>query len=168
MEIMTSSVACNRIVGLKYWVRISRNEPRVIFLHKSTFVLLLFTTIILLSKSQVIQGIQSNGHDNPFSSKIHLSPVDATFHQNEINVTVLLPFDSRYIASVGRTGPAILLGFEKVRELQLLPNYKAHLHYIDSNCSNIMAPYEAMRVFVNKDVNVFFGPTCELALGKQK
>ena len=85
---------------------------------------------------------------------------------SEINVTVLLPFDPRYKASVRRTGPAIQLGFKKVKQLGLLPNHRVRISYIDSNCSNIIAPLEAMRYQFNNAVHVFFGPSCELALGK--
>lgn len=89
-----------------------------------------------------------------------------TRDRNKINVTVLLPFDFRYMASVRRTGPAIELGFKKVTELQLLSHHTVHLTFIDSNCSNIIAPMEAMRSKFNNAVDVFFGPSCELALGK--
>ena len=108
------------------------------------------------------------GSDCIPSSRMYLGRDNAevTGNRNEINVTVLLPFDYRYMASVRRTGPAIQLGFEKVKELQLLPRHTVHLTFIDSNCSNIIAPMEAMRSKFNNAVDVFFGPSCELALGK--
>lgn len=85
----------------------------------------------------------------------------------EINVAVLLPVDPAYGASMRRTGPAIILGFEKVKELQLLPDYKVNLHYSDSKCSNVEAPMEAMKHFMyGNTAHIFFGPSCELAVGK--
>ncbi|OXA43921.1 Atrial natriuretic peptide receptor 3 [Folsomia candida] len=84
-----------------------------------------------------------------------------------VNVTVLLPFNHTYQPSLKRVGPAILLGFETVRRLQLLPQYRIALTYHDSQCSNVFAPMRATRATMNEgNVHVFFGPSCELALGK--
>lgn len=87
--------------------------------------------------------------------------------EKQLNVTVLLPFDPVYMASMKRVGPAIYLGFLGVRELNLLPGYQINVSYENSNCSNVIAPLKFTKAVscVSKTVNVFFGPSCELALG---
>ena len=84
----------------------------------------------------------------------------------DINVFILLPQDERYMASIKYTGPAMNIGWEQVQQLQLLSGYRINLNYRDTNCSNILAPMEAIRACVSNTVHVFFGPSCELALGK--
>ena len=84
----------------------------------------------------------------------------------DINVFILLPQDEKYMASIKYTGPAMNIGWEQVQQLQLLSGYRINLNYRDTNCSNILAPMEAIRACVSNTVHVFFGPSCELALGK--
>jgi len=91
---------------------------------------------------------------------------DAASSNLQLNVTVLLPFDPYYKASLSRVGQAIYLGFEKVRDMGLLPNYNFSLHYKNSACSNVYAPYKFMEDVFHHRVDVFFGPSCELALGR--
>lgn len=83
-----------------------------------------------------------------------------------VMVTVLLPYKTRYKASLQRVAPAIYLGFKKVREMNLLPNYQIMLSYKNSNCSNVLAPLSFVDDVFHERANVFFGPSCELTLGK--
>lgn len=87
------------------------------------------------------------------------------FPGRELNVTVLLPFSDKYKASMKRVAQAIFLGFQKVREDQMLHNYQVLLSYKDSNCSNMNAPLAFVEDVFLERAMVFFGPSCELALG---
>jgi hypothetical protein len=116
-----------------------------------------FGVILLFTVSK-----ECTGHFQEMEVIRHEGKSDARY----VNVTVLLPFDPYYQASLVRVGPGILLGFEAVRDRGLLPNHNFRLTYHDSQCSNVFAPMKAIESVVSKSVHVFFGPSCDLALGK--
>jgi len=88
----------------------------------------------------------------------------------DLHAVVILPMETHYRASLVKIQQAIYLAFEKVKKLGLLPNVKVTLSHEDSRCSNTFAPITAIRSMYacdsNKKPHVFFGPSCELALGK--
>src|SRR5207249_2533045 len=85
------------------------------------------------------------------------------FSNNTVRMTVLVPNDIRYPWSLSRVAPAIDLALRKLKQSTLLPGWKYEINFRDSRCSNIYAPMEAVRAYMEDRVHVFFGPVCDLA-----
>ena len=85
-----------------------------------------------------------------------------------IYLVAILPNDTDYLPSFVKVGPALKLAMEKVVQQQLLPGYQLQLSFRNSRCSNIFAPHGAVDAYKLNEVHVFFGPSCDYALGKSK
>jgi len=84
----------------------------------------------------------------------------------DLFLVTLLPNDSFHLPSLDKVRPAMILGAEKVEKLELLPGYRIQLEFRDSRCSNVYAPHSAVEVYKLNKVHVFFGPSCDLSLGR--
>lgn len=83
-----------------------------------------------------------------------------------IYLVAILPNDLVYLPSFTKVGPALKLAMNKVVQQQLLPGFRLQLSFRNSRCSNIYAPYVAVEAYKLNQVHVFFGPSCDFALGK--
>lgn len=83
-----------------------------------------------------------------------------------IYLVAILPNDIVYLPSFAKVGPALKLAMDKVVQQQLLPGYRLQLSFRNSRCSNTYAPYVAIEAYKLNEVHVFFGPSCDFALGK--
>lgn len=134
---------------------------------KALVTLFLLSVSGILGQEETWIGEISDSGGRELAPFTNLSPEEIGSGGSVVNVTVLLPFDHNYQPSLRRVGPAILLGFEHVSNSSLLPHHRVVLTYHDSQCSNVFAPMRATRATMNEgSVHVFFGPSCELALGK--
>ena len=85
--------------------------------------------------------------------------------ERSIYLVAILPNDIVYLPSFTKVGPALKLAMDKVVQQQLLPGFRLQLSFRNSRCSNIYAPYVAVEAYKLNQVHVFFGPSCDFALG---
>ena len=84
----------------------------------------------------------------------------------DLHMVTLLSDDDFHLPSLNKVRPAIVLAARKVAAQKLLPGFRIHLSFYDSHCSNVYAPYSAFEAYKHNKVHVFFGPSCDFALGK--
>ncbi|XP_048251029.1 atrial natriuretic peptide receptor 1-like isoform X2 [Haliotis rufescens] len=90
-----------------------------------------------------------------------LAYVDGT---KTLNIACLLPADDKRLFSISRVAPAleIVVNSELIKH-QVLPFHKIGISYADSQCSISHGMNEAINVFVDGHVDVYFGPCCDYA-----
>lgn len=88
-----------------------------------------------------------------------LAYVDGT---KTLNIACLLPADDKRLFSISRVAPAleIVVNSELIKH-QVLPFHKIGISYADSKCSISHGMNEAINVFVDGHVDVYFGPCCD-------
>lgn len=91
---------------------------------------------------------------------------EAVEKKSVLYLVVLLANDDARLPSLNKVRPAIKLAADRIAETQLLPGYSLQLSFRDSSCSSVHAPYAAVEAYKINQVHVFFGPSCEFALGK--
>ncbi len=85
-----------------------------------------------------------------------------------IQVSILLPatyHDEFLEPAQKRSGPGILAGFQTAQDRGLIDGLVFNLTFRDTKCNNIYGPKSFTDAIVD-GVNVFFGPSCEYALGR--
>ena len=93
--------------------------------------------------------------------------------QTIVQVSILLPThehkypDVKLEPAQNKSGPGILAGFQRARDLGILPkDVIFNITFRDSRCDNTYAPKSFIDARFD-GVEVLFGPSCEYALGKQ-
>lgn len=90
-----------------------------------------------------------------------LATIDGT---QIVNVTIMVPdMPMDRLFSTVKVKPAIVIGLERVKKLQLLPTLELNVSYVDTKCNAITAPVESFRV-MNAGANALFGPVCDYSL----
>ena len=82
----------------------------------------------------------------------------------KIRIASILPNDNSRMFSIAKSSPAIQIAIEKVKNQSLLPNHDLIVKYTDSKCSGKWGPLAAFNFYMNEEVHVFLGPTCDYAL----
>ncbi|GAB6027782.1 hypothetical protein CHUAL_002017 [Chamberlinius hualienensis] len=77
---------------------------------------------------------------------------------NTLIISVLLPNRTDIPAGLPKIVPAIRLAVS-----HSLPSWRLVLYQHDSRCSNVYAPYQAVRSYMEEEPHVFLGPVCDLA-----
>ena len=102
-----------------------------------------------------------------------LTKISNTNPQTIVQVSILLPThehkypDVKLEPAQNKSGPGILAGFQRARDLGILPNDVIfNITFRDSRCDNTYAPKSFIDARFD-GVEVLFGPSCEYALGKQ-
>lgn len=97
-----------------------------------------------------------------------LSPVQGDDQLTEpytlIRLAVILPGNNSRLFSIDRTAPAIDLAIDKVNASGLIPSIRFEVNYNASNCRGTAAPLAAFHFYMEKKVDIFFGPACEYSL----
>ncbi|CAG5130667.1 unnamed protein product [Candidula unifasciata] len=80
---------------------------------------------------------------------------------------VILPYSTHYEFSMKKVLPAIQIAVERIlQDPHLLRDIgEVVINEADSNCSQTEGPLEAIDMYLRGDAHVFFGPTCDLAVG---
>ena len=81
-----------------------------------------------------------------------------------IMIASILPNDNQRMFSIAKSSPAIQIAIEEVKKRSLLPRHDLVVKYTDSKCSGKWGPLAAFNFYMNRDVHVFLGPTCDYAL----
>ena len=82
----------------------------------------------------------------------------------KVRIASILPNDNSRMFSIAKSSPAIQIAIEKVKNQSLLPNHDLIVKYTDSKCSGKWGPLAAFNFYMNEEVHVFLGPTCDYAL----
>ena len=82
----------------------------------------------------------------------------------KVVIASILPNDNSRLFSIAKSSPAIQIAIEKVKNQSLLPNHDLIVKFSDSKCSGKWGPLAAFNFYMNKNVHVFLGPTCDYAL----
>ena len=82
----------------------------------------------------------------------------------KVRIASILPNDNSRMFSIAKSSPAIQIAIEKVKNQSLLPNHDLIVKYTDSKCSSKWGPLAAFDFYMNEEVHVFLGPTCDYAL----
>ncbi|XP_071492420.1 atrial natriuretic peptide receptor 1-like isoform X3 [Diadema antillarum] len=90
-------------------------------------------------------------------------PWDADNNPPTINVGILLPNDSSFPYSLSRVVPGIRIALGSDRMKELLPGSNATVKMMDSECSQVTGPIEAMRAIYNGPLDLLLGPNCDYA-----
>lgn len=88
---------------------------------------------------------------------------NATKPQTPIKIAILLPNRDRRLFSIHRVSPAISYAIETVEKRQLIPSVKLSVKYADSWCDIALSMNEAINFYMQREVNLFLGPTCDYA-----
>ncbi|XP_064596017.1 LOW QUALITY PROTEIN: atrial natriuretic peptide receptor 1-like [Liolophura sinensis] len=88
---------------------------------------------------------------------------NATKPQTPIKIAILLPNRDRRLFSIHRVSPAISYAIETVEKRRLIPSVKLSVKYADSWCDIALSMNEAINFYMQKEVNLFLGPTCDYA-----
>lgn len=82
-----------------------------------------------------------------------------------IKIAAIISNNDSYMFCLRRVRPAIEIAIDKVRQLQILPDW-VHLvvNYSDSHCNPKDAPVAAFNYYMERSVDVFLGPVCDYAL----
>ncbi|GFT16046.1 atrial natriuretic peptide receptor 3, partial [Nephila pilipes] len=84
-----------------------------------------------------------------------------TVENNTIYAMLLLPENNSYLASISKVAPAIELTFEKIRKQNILPGWKFNLSMKDTGCDVAYGIWSAIEAYIERPVDVFFGPYCD-------
>uniref|UniRef100_A0A0L8G872 Receptor ligand binding region domain-containing protein n=2 Tax=Octopus bimaculoides TaxID=37653 RepID=A0A0L8G872_OCTBM len=85
--------------------------------------------------------------------------------KTEVQIASILPRKNTFLFSIDRMKPALELGIEWVmQDTYLKEHFNFHVIFADSNCSIAEAMHQAIEIYMNKSVNVFFGPACNFAV----
>lgn len=84
--------------------------------------------------------------------------------KQEVKIAAILPKDNKRLFSILKTTPAINYAIERVEKDDVLPRHKLVVKYLDSACSSTNAPLAAFEFYMEKQVDVFFGPVCDYSL----
>ncbi|XP_021375586.1 atrial natriuretic peptide receptor 1-like isoform X2 [Mizuhopecten yessoensis] len=84
--------------------------------------------------------------------------------KQEVKLGVLLPSRGNYPFIKDKVLPAIEYAIESIENSTKLPNHKFVVNYRDSECSETIGPLKAIDLYVDRDVDVFFGPVCDYAV----
>lgn len=85
------------------------------------------------------------------------------YSNDTVRMAILLPNRTDIPACLQKIMPAIDIAIAKIQKDNLLPGWTFHHKTYNSNCSNVNAPYEAVRAYMEERIHVFFGPVCDLA-----
>ncbi|CAL1532251.1 unnamed protein product, partial [Lymnaea stagnalis] len=86
-------------------------------------------------------------------------------HKIPVNVLVLLPNDPSYLFSYKHLLPALQIALETVKaNMTLLPHHYLDVRYNDSKCDDQSAMNAAINHYINKTLDVFWGPVCDYAV----
>ncbi|KAK3095634.1 hypothetical protein FSP39_016951 [Pinctada imbricata] len=83
--------------------------------------------------------------------------------EKRIKIATIAPADNKRLFSIQRIEPALRIGIEKVRELELVSDWNITIQFANSHCSIEIGMNEAIEFYVAKEVDVFFGPCCDYA-----
>lgn len=83
-----------------------------------------------------------------------------------ITAAVILPDDDKYEMSLSKILPVLEIASQYViRKKWLPPNVKLTFLPMDDHCSNMYSIFKALNAY-SRCAHVFFGPSCEYALGE--
>lgn len=82
-----------------------------------------------------------------------------------VKIATILPADNRRIFSIDRITPAIQMAIDELsNNYTLVENLTFSVEYADSQCEIAEAINQAIDFYINKKVDVFFGPVCDYAV----
>lgn len=85
-------------------------------------------------------------------------------YSREIKIATILPKDQKWMFSINRVAPAIEYAIERVMDTpNMLINHTFSVKYDDSGCSIAHGMDRAINFYLQKEVDVFFGPVCDFA-----
>ena len=87
------------------------------------------------------------------------------FGKTVVQISVILPNNATYEASINKTGPGILQALDEAQNRGLTRGLEFQVTFRDSRCNGVFGP-GSFNNAVFQGVDVIFGPTCEYALGK--
>ena len=88
-----------------------------------------------------------------------------TSQTRAIKLAVIISNNNSYLFSIDRVRPALEYAMEVVNNRSYLPNsVEIKVAYSDSHCNTKDAPVEAFKFYMEKNVDVFFGPVCDYSL----
>lgn len=87
-----------------------------------------------------------------------------TLGKQEVKLGVLLPSRGNFPFVKGKIIPAIEYAIASIEADQKLPSHTLVINYRDSECSETIGPLKAIDLYVDKDVDIFFGPVCDYAV----
>ncbi|KAK3094915.1 hypothetical protein FSP39_007846 [Pinctada imbricata] len=82
-------------------------------------------------------------------------------HSTSVKVAVLLPASGSFPFTKQKALPAIEIAIETLNDSDILPNHNLEIVYRDSACSETIGPLRAIDLYVDKLVDVYFGPCCD-------
>ncbi|XP_069101885.1 atrial natriuretic peptide receptor 1-like isoform X3 [Argopecten irradians] len=85
------------------------------------------------------------------------------FGKQEVKLGVILPSRGDHLFIKNKVLPAIEYAIDSIENSTKLPNHKLVVNYRDSQCSETIGPLKAIDLYVDKEVDVFFGPACDYA-----
>ncbi|CAI9726818.1 Hypothetical predicted protein, partial [Octopus vulgaris] len=81
--------------------------------------------------------------------------------KTEVQIASILPRNNTFLFSIDRMKPALELGIEALmRDTYLKKHFNFTVIFADSGCSIATAMNQAIDIYMNRSVNVFFGPAC--------
>lgn len=83
--------------------------------------------------------------------------------RHNVNMAVVLPYNSKYMFSIQRTMPAIDYAIKTAQNFRDDVTYTVRVG--NSNCSSVHGALRAFDFYRADVVDVFFGPVCDFSLG---
>ena len=125
-----------------------------------SLLLLILTTLAACAAPTKAVAVENRLAPNVLTegTSVRLGP------NQKVKIAAILPKDNNRLFSISKTSPAIDYAIQEVEKRGLLPRHELIVKYLDSNCTSKAAALSAFKFYMEKEVQVFFGPVCDYSL----